>query len=151
MGRLRQPDPRMEKGRLPVKFLRKAKDGGPKSTVTGYWLVEFKRLFSLALLKFEDGSRDEFHSHAFNSLNWVLRGRVREEMIDGTVNEFTPSPWPIATMRDTFHRVVSDGTTWVLTVRGPWAEHWLEYNPITRVQTVLAYGRKVVDSWSMGG
>lgn len=101
---------------LPVKFFRKAKDGGPKSTVTGYWLVEFKRLFSLALLKFEDGSRDEFHSHAFNSLNWVLKGEVVEERRFNEYWElqfkrFRPSWKPVYTSRDNMHRVKSNGTT----------------------------------------
>ena len=50
------------------------KDGGPESTVTGYWLIEYKPLFSIVLLKFEGKSRDAFHTHAFNSLSWLISG-----------------------------------------------------------------------------
>jgi hypothetical protein len=94
-----------------VRFLSKAKDGGPKSTVTGYWLCEIKSLFSIVLLKFEDGSRDEFHDHAFNSLNWVLKGKVVEQIIDTSVHTYLPSIKPVVTLRNRFHRVLSKGTT----------------------------------------
>lgn len=140
-----------------MKLFRKAKDGGPKSTVTGYWLVEIKRLFSIVLLKFEDGSRDEYHNHAFNSLNWVLKGKVVEEVSDLhldhrtlnwdrtiTKHIFRPSIMPIKTLRNRMHRVVSDGTTWVFSIRGPWSKTWLEYDPKTDSYTTLTHGRKVV-------
>lgn len=128
-----------------MKFFWKGKDGGPKSTVTGYWLVEMKRLFSIALMKFEDGSREEFHSHAFNSISWVLKGKVVERLLEElAVIEYGPSLIPIITTRNTFHRVVSKGTTWVLTIRGPWAPLWSEYNPRTGKYSVLRNGRVIV-------
>lgn len=114
-----------------MKLLSRGFDGGPDSTVTGYWLTEIKRLFSVVLLKFADGSRDAYHSHAFNSVNWVLRGRVTEYERDGTVTVYGPSLLPIITRRSTFHRVVSEGTTWVFSLRGPWKKTWEEYNPKT--------------------
>ena len=124
-----------------MKLFSKGKDGGPQSTVTGYWLAEIKRAFSVVLLKFGHGSRDEYHSHAFNSLNWVLRGKVVEHMIDGTTREYRPSLRPILTKRSTFHRVVSEGTTWVFSIRGPWQSRWAEFNPKTNKVTVLTNGR----------
>lgn len=126
-----------------MKLLSIGKDGGPESTVTGYWLTEIKRLFSVVLLKFEHGSRDAYHSHAFNSINWVLRGRVTEYNRDGTVTVYGPSLLPIITRRSTFHRVVSEGTTWVFSLRGSWKKTWLEYNPKTEEMTRLTNGRKV--------
>lgn len=127
-----------------MKFLSIAKDGGPKSTVTGYWLTEVKSLFSAVLLRFADGSRDEYHSHAFNSLNWVLRGRVVEKCIDGEERSYGPSIVPILTTRSRFHRVVSDGTTWVFSLRGPWKRFWREYDPKTKGFSTLTHGRKTV-------
>lgn len=124
-----------------MRFLSKAKDGGPKSTVTGYWLLELKKLFSVVLLRFDDGSRDEFHSHAFNSLNWVIKGRVLEQLRDESVTEYLPSWFPILTRRSRMHRVVSKGTTWVFSLRGPWADVWTEYDPRTRKFTDLTHGR----------
>lgn len=127
-----------------MKFLSKAKDGGPKSTVTGYWLIELKWLFSIVLLKFENGSRDEYHNHAFNSLNWVLRGRVNQEFLDYKWSTHGPSVFPILTKRSHFHRAVSKGTTWVFSIRGPWSKVWQEYNPQTQQFSTLTNGRKVI-------
>jgi len=133
-----------------MKFFHKAKDGGPLSKVTGFWLVELKRLFSIALLKFEHGSRDEYHSHAFNSVSWVLRGSLREEHIFGDIEKHRPSVFPIRTYRHTFHRVYSVGTTWVLTFRGPWSKQWAEFNPETRKYTTLENGRVVAKERVLG-
>lgn len=127
-----------------MKIFSKGFDGGPSSTVTGYWLAEIKRLFSIVLLKFSHGSRDEYHSHAFNSINWVLRGRVTEYNRDGTVTVYGPSLLPIITRRSTFHRVVSEGTTWVFSLRGPWKKTWLEYNPSSNKTVVLTEHRREV-------
>jgi hypothetical protein len=128
-----------------LRFLEVAKDGGPKSTVTGYWLAEVKSLFSAVLLRFDDGSRDEYHDHAFWSVNWVLRGRVVEHHLDGGKVVHTPSLIPVVTRRSTFHRVVSEGTTWVASIRGPWTRNWHEYDPRTDKHITLEHGRKVVE------
>lgn len=117
------------------RLLWKAKDGGPDSNVTGYWLIECKRLFSIALLKFAPGSREAFHSHAFNALSWILRGKLREEvLIDGDFDlvgsyyvDLPASFKPVYTPRDRTHRVYSEGTTWAITFRGPWAKTWREF------------------------
>jgi hypothetical protein len=125
-----------------VRFFQKHKDGGPKSTVTGYWLAEIKSLFSIVLLKFEDGSRDEYHNHAFNSVNWVLKGNVEEQFPHQELNQsFSASIKPIVTRRTRMHRVVSKGTTWVLSFRGPWAKTWLEYDQKTKKLVTYGHGR----------
>lgn len=130
-----------------MKFFSRGKDGGPDSTVTGYWLTEIKRLFSVALLRFGHGSRDEYHSHAFNSVSWLLSGMLEERMLDGRIVVHRPGIRPIVTRRDDFHRVVSDGTSWVFTLRGPWADRWFEYDPDEGWYTELRDGREIV-SWS---
>lgn len=53
-----------------MKLLFKRKDGGQQSTVTGYWLIEWKNVFSIVLLKFEKGTREAYHTHAFNAFSW---------------------------------------------------------------------------------
>ena len=65
-----------------MKLFSYGKDGGEESTVWGYWLCEFKSLFSVALLCFEDGSREAYHDHAFNSISWVLSGKLTESIVD---------------------------------------------------------------------
>lgn len=55
-----------------MKIFRKMKDGGGDSTVTGYFLIEIKSLFSVVLLRFDGESRDAYHEHAFNCVSWLL-------------------------------------------------------------------------------
>lgn len=125
----------------------KTKDGGPESHVWAYWLLGWKGLFSVVLLRFEDGSRNAFHSHAFNSCSWLLSGELEEHRLRGTGNQvfvWTPSLWPIITKRETFHKVTSFGRSWVLSFRGPWSDTWQEYDPKAFKYTTLTHGRKVV-------
>lgn len=126
-----------------MKLFSKAKDGGSESSVTGYWLVELKRLFSVVLLRFDGRSREAFHTHAFHSLSWVLSGELREEFIDGRVRIHRPHWRPLTTHHSDFHKVDSRGTTWVLSFRGPWQSSWLEYLPTTREFLTLG-GRRAV-------
>lgn len=127
-----------------MRFLHLGKDGGPDSSVWGYWFIELKRLLSVVLLKFVGQSREVFHNHAFNSVSWVLRGKLIEELRDGTVRMHGPSLRPIITRRETFHKVDSVGTTWVFSLRGPWASSWNEYQPQNNQLIRLGKGRKVL-------
>ena len=134
-----------------MKLLSVAKDGGPESKVTGLFIVEIKGLFSVVLLHFANGSREAYHSHAFNALSWLLRGRLKEHRLTshwdgvpvGPSCEYTPSWRPIFTGRKTFHKVVSEGDTWVLSFRGPWADTWREYIPARNAYVTLTHGREV--------
>jgi len=125
-----------------MKLFCKNKDGGPESNVTGYWLIEIKSLFSIALLKFEHGTRDAFHNHAFNCVSWVLKGFLVEFHLDGHIQSYHPSIIPVITKRETFHKVFSHGTTWVLTFRGPWSKTWKEN--VHGEEITLTNGRKIV-------
>lgn len=127
-----------------MKLFKYCKDGGPESHVFGHFLIEIKKLFSVVLLKFADGSRDAFHTHAFNAVSWVLKGKLIEEHIDGRVVEHRPSLRPILTTRNDFHKVVSVGETWALTLRGPWIKEWSEYLPDKQSFITLTNGRVVV-------
>jgi hypothetical protein len=130
-----------------MKLLSISKDGGPESNVTAFWLCEIKGLFSVALLRFTHGTRESFHSHAFNSVSWVLRGVLWEEFLQGPAVAHFSGLRPVRTLRNTFHRVFSFGTTWVLTFRGPWAKDWQEYDPNTHRFSRLTHGRKVTETW----
>jgi len=128
-----------------MKFFSYGKDGGPESTVHGYWLVEIKGLFSIVLLKFEDGSRDMYHEHAFDAISWVLSGKLVEHHKNKIASDkYRPSWKPIITYRSTFHKVISLGTTWVLSFRGPWSASWREYNLHSKQYTTLTHGRKEI-------
>lgn len=137
-----------------MKFFKKMKDGGAESTVTGYWLVEIKSLFSIVLIKFEGRSREAYHEHAFNCINWLLKGKLRESMYvenprwPGTEERYKrtlfPSFKPFKITRADFHKVDSCGTSWVLSFRGPWKKTWREYLPDENRVRTLTHGRKEV-------
>jgi hypothetical protein len=127
-----------------MKIFSYGKDGGNESTVWGYWLVEIKSLFSVALLCFEDGSREAYHSHAFNCISWVLKGQLNENHLKGGNNIHKAGMKPVLTYKNTFHKVSSTGRTWVLTFRGPWNRTWKEYLPKTDEIVTLTNGRKVI-------
>ena len=128
-----------------MKFFKRGKDGGPDSTVTGYWLVEIKGLFSIVLLKFEGDSREVYHTHAFNSISWLLKGLLWEFVYEDSCVMYRPSIKPIITTRARKHMVDSlTDVSWVLSFRGPWADRWLEFDPEKREYTVLTDGRKRV-------
>lgn len=120
-----------------MKILKKLKDGGQDSNVTGYFLIEIKWLFSIVLLKFDPGSREAFHGHAFNTIFWVLNG-ILCEYRKGWRN------WLVK--RSDVHKVFNPLTipVWVISLRGPWEGAWWEYHPKTNENVLLINGRKVV-------
>lgn len=128
-----------------MKLLNKAKDGGPDSNVTGYWLIEWKSGFSVVLLKFSKGSREAFHTHAFNALSWVIKGEMHEHsLLPKETTVLKPSFLPIFTPKKRLHKVYGIAeTTWALSFRGPWSDYWFEYF-YTGKLTALTHGRKVV-------
>jgi hypothetical protein len=135
---------------MSTRILFKAKDGGPESKVTGYWLIESKRVFSIVLLRFDNGSRESYHSHAFNSISWVLSGSLVEYLVDQCIvipKRYYRSIFPIHTPKKRFHKVESFGTTWVLSFRGPWDETWKEYIPGVGWLT-LGEHRKILNATS---
>jgi hypothetical protein len=109
------------------RLLTVTKDGGPDSKVWAYWLLAWKALCSIGLLRFEHGSREAYHSHAFDCVSWVLKGYLVEHHKAGGVSLHPASLRPVVTRRETFHKVVSVGRTWVLTFRGPWVDTWREH------------------------
>lgn len=134
-------------GTYNMRVLFKAKDGGPESRVTGYWLLEWKRVCSIVLLRFDRGGREVYHTHAFAAWSWVLRGRLVEKFISSTdplyqTKTLTASFKPVFTGRERLHQVTSTASpTWVLSFRGPWRNYWIEWDPETQVLTRLSHGR----------
>lgn len=129
-----------------MKLFKYMKDGGSLSRAAGLFLIEAKRWFSIVLLHFSDGSREAYHTHAFNAVSWVLWGKLIECNLDGTGAVYTPSLWPIYTPRARFHKVLSAGDTWVLSFRGPWVPQWREYLPEEEGHITFTHGRRIVNN-----
>lgn len=124
-----------------MKILKWAPDGGKDSGVDGFFLIEAKSLFSVVLLRFNEGTREAYHSHAFNAWTLWLKGRVIEHDVDGTKKGFRA--WRLKyTPREKFHKVQALRTTWALSFRGPWAETWQEKRAGEVV--TLTHGRQVM-------
>ena len=95
------------------------------------------------LLRFNEGGRESFHSHAFNALTWFIAGDMTEEGYDGHFRTYSRSIIPKYTPRSKNHRVWANCTSWCLSIRGPWASTWTEDD--TEYHTVLTHGRKIVE------
>lgn len=132
-----------------MKLLSKAADGGKGSGVTGYFLIEWKRAFSIVLLHFAKGTREAFHEHAFNAWTLWLKGRVREHYLVTSCHagpvvdyrEFSAGQLKF-TPRSCFHKIEALEPTWALSIRGPWVDRWREWRQGKLV--TLTHGRKVV-------
>ena len=125
-----------------MKFFCWSKDGGPESPVDAFFLFEIKSLGSVALLRFNKGGREAFHTHAFHALTWFIRGSLVEQDVDGSHHIYRRSWLPKLTHRTKNHRVIAYETSWCFTVRGPWASTWTEDTDTHR--TVLTHGREIV-------
>jgi hypothetical protein len=119
-----------------------APDGGKDSGVQAFFIIEWKAVFSIAILRFNKGSREAYHNHAFHALTWWLKGKVTEQKITGELKEYTPSFIPKFTSRSNFHKVNAHKTTYALTIRGPWKDTWEEYRKGMLI--TLTHGRKEI-------
>jgi len=136
-----------------MKLFQKAKDGGPESPVDGYFLIEIKWLFSVVLLHFNPGTREAFHSHAFNAITVWLRGKVREQVPigpEGVLGRDWKAGQIKYTPRSLMHRIVTRNPgAWAISFRGPWVKTWQEYTECERAGVrgkwvTLTHGRKIV-------
>lgn len=126
-----------------MKLFKRSKDGGPESPVDAFFIVEIKSLFSVALLRFNKGGREAYHTHAFNAWTWFIGGDLVEEDINGEFHIYKRNILPKITRRTKNHRVHANTTSWCFTVRGPWAATWTEDDETHH--TVLTHGRRVVE------
>lgn len=128
------------------RFFYKKFDGGKDSGVTGYFLIEWKKFFSIGLLHFKEGSRENYHAHAFSAISWFIKGQVTEFHLDGRTKGFTASFKPKFTPRSCFHKIFAYTSTWCLTFRGPWNDTWKEFRPKEQEFVTLTHGRNIVKS-----
>lgn len=126
-----------------MRLFEKSHDGGENSGVTGYFLIELKALFSIVLIKFEKGSREAFHNHAFDAITFWLKGSVLEKHLDGRelVWKAGQVKW---TPRECFHKVEVQKTAWALCIRGPWQKQWNEVRKDRFI--TLENGRKEISN-----
>lgn len=127
-------------------FFKYSYDGGKDSGVTGFWLVECKWLFSIVILHFKKGTRESYHSHAFNALTWWIYGSVLEHLLgDSESIKWYPSIFPKYTPKENFHKIEALEDSYAISFRGPWENSWYEYQD-KKGYTKLGWGRKIYSS-----
>lgn len=132
-----------------MRVFEKCKDGGKDSPVDAYFLFEIKKFMSIALLKFNKGGRENYHSHAFHALTWFICGDMKEERIteNGVVTKkYKRSFIPKFTSRENLHRVSANKDSYAFTIRFNWKDSWIEYNEKKNQTITLINGRKVVNT-----
>lgn len=102
-------------------------------------------MFSLAVLKFNKGSRENFHTHAFHSLTWFISGDMEELDICGDSYKYKRNLLPKITKRTKNHKVIANKTSWCITIRGRWVDTWTEYNSSKQKTIILTHGRKEIN------
>lgn len=117
--------------------------------VTQYTILESKRFGGIWLYHWETVDQMRFHTHAFNSICFLLRGSYTEEVLDrdGAVTLRTVDQW----MRPRYlpmgycHRILeAKGSTWSIVFFGGWAKSWQEYFPSTDTWVRYGWGRVVL-------
>ncbi len=129
---------------LRFKLLWGHKDGGPESEVR-CWGIEIKALFSILLLEFTPNTREAYHSHAFNSVSWLLRGGLVEDRVEPTrtTHVYIAGLSPIVIKRADMHKVWGVfPKNWVLSLRGPWKDTWQDGQPGD--SKTLTHGRRAI-------
>lgn len=128
-----------------MKLFKRSHDEGKDSGVTGYWLIEWKSVFSIVVLRFNPNHRENYHSHAFNALTWWLWGKATEEFVDKVKIIWTPSLFPKYTPKNNTHKYSVSKVSWAISFRGAWNTTWEEYAPSTDEVITLAQGHKEVE------
>ena len=125
-----------------MKLFSKAPDGGIDSGVTGYFLIEHKKYLSIVLLHFQKGTREAYHSHAFNAITIWIKSKVIEYHLNKSNKNWCAGKIKY-TDRNTFHKIEALNSTWALSFRGPWVDTWQEYKNNKLI--TLTHGRKEIN------
>jgi hypothetical protein len=129
-------------------FFKMSYDGGQNSGVTGFWVIEWKPVFSLVFLKFNKGTREAYHNHAFSAITFWLWGEAIEHHLDGTIKKWYPSFLPKYTPKDCFHKIEAVKDTYAFSIRGPWDKTWQEYRD-NNLMVTLTNGREIIEMESL--
>ena len=119
-----------------------------KGSVTQYIVFENKYLFSILFYKWNTIDQIRFHTHAFASFAFLLRGWYWEKVIFNKIEmtNFVNQPlWPRFLPRNYCHAIqnAKPGTL-TMVITGPWQKNWHEYFPDTKTWVKYAWGREKV-------
>lgn len=113
-----------------------------------YTLFEHKKIGGIWIYNWKTIEQNRFHTHAFSSLAFLLRGEYIEEVIRNgkiekrVVNQrFKPRYLP----KNYTHRILeAKPKTWTIVFFGPWIPYWWEYFEDTDTWVKYGWGRRVL-------
>ena len=117
--------------------------------ITQHNIFENKKFGGIWIYNWQTIKQNRFHTHAFSSYAFLLRGSYTEEVIHNgkieqrTVNQrFKPRYLP----KNYTHRILkAEPHTWTIVFFGKWIPHWWEYFADTKTWVKYSWGRKVVE------
>jgi hypothetical protein len=115
-------------------------------SVTQYILFENKHLFSVIFYRWNTIDQVRFHTHAFASFAFLLKGFYWEKIKFGDIemdNLVNQPLWPRYIPKNYCHSVghAKPGTL-TMVLAGPWQKHWYEFFPDTETWVKYTWGRK---------
>jgi hypothetical protein len=117
-----------------------------------YTLFENKYFGGIWLYNWKTILQNRFHTHAFSSYAFLLRGSYTEEVIvDGKIETRVVNQWlkPRYLPQNYCHKILkAEPKTWTIVFFGKWMPFWWEYFQDTKTWVKYAWGRKVIEKKS---
>lgn len=130
-------------------ILRKKRIELGEGHILQYTIFEHKKLGGIWVYNWKTIRQNRFHTHAFNSTAFLLRGSYTEEIIkDGKIIQNVVDQWmkPRRLPRNYTHRILkAQQSTWTVVFFGRWMDHWWEYFDSSKVWVKYGWGRKVLE------
>lgn len=132
-----------------MKWFSKQKVALGEGYVTQYTIFEAKTFGGIWLYNWKTIDQMRFHTHAFSSVAFTLRGSYTEEVLnsDGTVTTNEVANWlrPRYIPSGYCHRIQgARKNTWTIVFFGPWRKSWWEFFPDTSTWVQYGWGRKIL-------
>lgn len=117
-----------------------------KGSVTQFIVFENKRLCSMIFYRWNTIDQVRFHTHAFASYAFLLRGKYTEHVkLNSHVTIVKPvNQWlkPRFIPKNYCHSIkYADPKTLTVVFTGPWQSYWYEYFPDTKKWVKYGWGR----------
>ncbi len=117
-----------------------------------YTLFESKYFGGIWLYNWKTILQNRFHTHAFSSYAFLLRGSYTEEVIiNGKIETRVVNQWlkPRYLPQNYCHKILkAEPKTWTIVFFGKWMPYWWEYFQDTKTWVKYAWGRKVIEKKS---
>ncbi len=117
--------------------------------IVQYTIFENKHLGGIWLYNWKTIKQNRFHTHAFNSVAFLLSGKYAEEVIHaGKIETRIVDQWlkPRFLPKNYCHRILfANPNTWTIVFFGKWIPHWWEFFKESNTWVKYGWGRKVIE------